>query len=114
MQTDIIFRGMDPSAAAEDFARRWFDRLQRVYSGIVRCTAVIEIPHHHQQRDPRFHVRLEIAVPGEVICVTADPGLADAHDDLMVTLGDAFKAARRQLQHYTSRWTGNRHADATH
>lgn len=102
MQIDINFRGMPTSLAAEMSTRRWIERLRRVYADITRCSVVIEIPHHHQTRDPHFHVRIELAVPDQVLAVTHDPGVDAAHDDLHVAISDAFRAARRRLQQYAA------------
>ena len=100
MQIDIQFRGMPHSVAAEMSARRWIERLRRVSNDILRCSVVVEIPHHHQQRDPLFHVRIELLVPDQVLAVTRDPGEQAAHDDVYVAISDAFRAARRRLQQY--------------
>jgi hypothetical protein len=100
MQIDIQFRGMPHSVAAEMSARRWIERLRRVSSDLLRCAVVVEIPHHHQQRSPLFHVRIDLVVPDQVLAVTRDPGEQAAHDDVYVAISDAFRAARRRLQHY--------------
>jgi hypothetical protein len=102
MQIDIQFRGMPHSVAAEMSARRWIERLRRVSGDIIRCSVTVEIPHHHQQRDPAFHVRIELVVPDQVLAVSRDPGEEAAHDDVYVAISDAFRAARRRLQQYVS------------
>jgi ribosome-associated translation inhibitor RaiA len=102
MQIDIKFRGMPHSVAAEMSARRWIERLRRVSDDILRCAVVVEIPHHHQQRDPLFHVRIELLVPGQALAVTRDPGNAAGHDDVYAAISDAFRTARRRLQQYVA------------
>jgi ribosome-associated translation inhibitor RaiA len=102
MQIDIQFRGMPHSVAAEMSARRWIERLRRVYADIIRCSVTVELPHHHQQRDPSFHVRIELQVPDQVLVIARDPGEEAAHDDVYVAISDAFRAARRRLQQYIS------------
>lgn len=101
MQIDITFRGMAASVSAEMAARRWIDRLARVYAGITSCRVVVEIPHQHHERGKAFHIGIELAVPGQLLAVSHDPGNSAAHDDVYVAIADAFRAARRQLQHYT-------------
>ena len=116
MQIDIQFRGMPHSVAAEMSARRWIERLRRVSDDILRCSVVVEIPHHHQQRDPLFHVRIELLVPDQTLAVTRDPGDAANHDDVYVAISDAFRAARRRLQQYVAlrRREIKRHSEVKH
>lgn len=102
MQIDISFRGMDPSLSAEMSARRWIERLRRVFADITSCHVVVEMPHRHHERHNAFHVRIELAVPGDVLAVTRDPGDASAHEDVYVAIADAFRAARRRLQQYAA------------
>jgi ribosome-associated translation inhibitor RaiA len=102
MQIEITFRGMDPSLSAEMSARRWIERLKRVFADITSCNVVVEMPHRHHERHNAFHVRIELSVPGDVIAVTRDPGEPGPHEDVYVAISDAFRAARRQLQHYTA------------
>ena len=102
MQIEITFRGMTPSVSAEMSARRWIERLTKVYANIIGCRVVIEIPHHHHERGNQFHVRIELVVPGQVLSVTHDPGIAEGHEDVYVAISDAFRAVRRQLQSYAA------------
>lgn len=102
MQIEITFRGMTPSVSAEMAARRWIERLTRVYANIIGCRVVIEIPHQHHERGNVFHVRVELVVPGQCLLVTHDPGALEEHEDVYVAISDAFRAARRQLQSYAA------------
>jgi ribosome-associated translation inhibitor RaiA len=102
MQIEITFRGMTPSVSAEMSARRWIERLTRVYANIIGCRVVVEIPHQHHERGNLFHVRIELVVPGQVLAVTQDPGIAEGHEDVYVAISDAFRAVRRQLQSYAA------------
>lgn len=44
-------------------------------------------------------MRIHLAVAGAAdIVVSRDPDATDAHDDVYVTIRDAFKATRRQLE----------------
>ena len=45
----------------------------------------------------RYGFHLTVA-SGTDIVINRDPDVTDAHDDVYVTIRDAFKAARRQLQ----------------
>ena len=95
---DITFRGMTVSASAEGAVHRWVGRLEHAYGRLLRCSVVIEMPHHGHRQGQAFHVRIQLAVPGRTISVDRDPGLDPTHDDVYVVIADAFRAARRQLQ----------------
>ncbi len=95
---DITFRDMTPSIALEATIERWVDRLARLEPRITRAAVVVERPHRKHRTGQLFHVRLEIAIPDQVIVVGRDPQLDEAHADAYTAVGDAFRAARRQLQ----------------
>ncbi|MFN0246966.1 MAG: HPF/RaiA family ribosome-associated protein [Kofleriaceae bacterium] len=100
MQTpvDITYRDMQPSIALDATIERWADRLGRLEPRISHCTVVVERPHRKHRTGQQFHVRLEIAIPDRVIVVGRDAGHDQGHEDPYVAVGDAFRAARRQLQ----------------
>jgi ribosome-associated translation inhibitor RaiA len=95
-----MFKGLDRSEAAEARVLEWVEKLTRVSTDITRCEVLIEEPHRHQRLGRRFHVRVELHVPGKDIVVSHDPGEDGAHDDVYVAIRDAFTAARRQLEDF--------------
>jgi ribosomal protein S5 len=99
----VTFRDIDISPSVEHFARTWAARLGRVDSQIVRCDVTIERPHKHHERGNLFRVRVVVAVPGNDIIVSHDPGENGAHDDVRVAVRDSFRAARRQLEEFARR-----------
>lgn len=98
LPVEITFRDMTPSLALQHTIERWADRLARMEPNIQRCDVVIERPHRKHKTGQLFHVRVEIAIAGSTIIVGRDPARDDAHTDPYVAVGDAFRAARRQLQ----------------
>ncbi len=48
----------------------------------------------------RFHVKLDLTVPGYEIAVSRDPERDPKHQDVYVALADAFRAARRRLSEH--------------
>lgn len=99
----ITFRGLQHSDAVESRIREKVAKLARVCEGIQNCRILVETPHRHQAKGRRFHIRLDISVPGKEIVVKHDNGDRQAHEDVYVTLRDAFGAARRQLEEYAQR-----------
>ncbi len=103
----ITFRGMAASAAVEDHIRRRAAELDRFYDRIMACRVVVEAAHRHQRKGRIHHVRVELTVPGGEIVVKRDPPEHHAHEDMNVTIRDAFDAARRQLEDHVRRSRGD-------
>jgi ribosome-associated translation inhibitor RaiA len=87
----ITFLGMTRSPYVEAQIQRWVKKLEKSYDRIQRCSAWIELPHHRGEKS--FHVRVEVAVPGETL-VSRD----NSHGNVYAALSGAFRAARRQVQ----------------
>jgi cold shock CspA family protein/ribosome-associated translation inhibitor RaiA len=96
----IGYRDVAPSAAVERAIRERAERLDTFYDRITRCRVVVEAPHRRQHRGRRFHVRVELTVPGRVIVVTRDPKAHQEYEDVYVAIRDAFDATTRQLEDY--------------
>ena len=60
----------------------------------------MDAPHKHHYKGSTYQVRIDLTVPGSEIVVSRDPGLNHAHEDIYVTVRDAFNAVRRQLGDY--------------
>ncbi len=103
----ITFHGLDSSPAIEARVREWTDKLEKVFPRIVRCTVAIAQPHAQHRKGNQFHVRIELAVPGQDVVVSNDPGREETHEDPYVALRDAFRAARRQLDAHGDKLRGD-------
>lgn len=99
---DLTFRDMEPSDAVTSAIRTSLDRLGRLFDRVQKCVAVIERPHHSQRQGQGFHVRLELVVPDKVIAINRDPAYDDEHMNVYLAIGDAFRAARRQLHDHAA------------
>jgi hypothetical protein len=71
----ITFRNMDSSPAVEAKVREEAEQLSEFYDGIMGCRAMVEIPHQHRQQGKRFHIRIDLTVPGGEIVVNHKPSL---------------------------------------
>lgn len=130
----IVFRSMDPSAAVKARIREEAEKLSEFYERIMGCRVMVEVPHRHQKRGKRFHIRIDLTVPGGEIVVNHEPAAhstiqqaesekskkdqetAAPHKDIYIAIRDAFKAARRQLQDYARKQSGavKHHEEAPH
>lgn len=120
----ITFRNMDSSPAVETRIREEAEKLSEFYEDIIGCRVMVEIPHQHHQRGKRFHIRIDLTVPGGEIVTKHTPSLHDSlqqieiekrkkeheiaapNKDIYVAIRDAFKIARRQLLDYARRQNG--------
>lgn len=97
-QLEIRFHGIDRSEAVETYVREKVDKLEAHCDHITGCRVTLEQPHHHHTKGSSYHVRIEIAVPGDDVIITRDPGDNHDHEDIYVLLRDAFKVAHRLLE----------------
>jgi cold shock CspA family protein/ribosome-associated translation inhibitor RaiA len=120
----ITFRNMDSSPAVEARVCEEAEKLSEFHDSIMGCRVMVEIPHQHRQQGKRFHIRIDLTVPGGEIVVKHEPSLhisiqrtgtekrmkeqeiAAPHKDIYVAIRDAFKAARRRLQDYARKQSG--------
>ena len=99
----ITFRGLQHSDAVETKIKEKMVKLEQYCDDITSCRVLVESPHKHNTQGRLYHVRLDISVPGKEIVVKHDSNDKREHEDIYVTLRDAFEAARRQLKEYNQR-----------
>jgi ribosomal subunit interface protein len=103
----ITFRNVAQSDLIESYVRERAESLDKFADWIIGCRVVIESPHRRHRQGQIFHVRVEVAVPGEDINIHRDPAAKHAHEDVFVAIRDAFAAARRRLQDAARRRRGD-------
>lgn len=97
---EVNFRNMDHSAELEAEIRHKAENLEEFCDRITSCRVMVEAPHQHHRKGNLYRVRIHLSVPQKELVVDHDPGNRYAHEDVDVTIRDAFNAARRQLQDY--------------
>jgi cold shock CspA family protein/ribosome-associated translation inhibitor RaiA len=97
-ETQITFRGMEPSPAVEARIREHAERLLRFHDRITSCRVVIQAPHRRHHKGRLYEVRVDLKLPGREIAVTRDPSEHHAHEDVYVAIRDAFDAVARRLE----------------
>jgi len=102
----ITFRNMPPSPAVEESIRKRADRLDRFSKHIMTCRVIVEAPHRHHHQGTRYHVRIDLTVPGGELAVSREPAMHREYEDVYVAIRDAFDAAVRQLEDYVRRHRG--------
>ncbi len=95
----VAFEGIQHSDAIEARIINEMEKLEQHCSRIVSARVVVAKPQHRHVKGDIYHVRIHLEVPGAPdIAVSREPAATGAHEDVYVTIRDAFKAARRQLQ----------------
>src|SRR6266542_5481047 len=120
----VTFRNMEPSQEVESWIQEEAAKLDTYYGRTTSCRVVVETLHSHHRSGNPFHVRIDLGVPGEELVVKHQPSLHGSmkrvrepkrvkrldvqapHKNLHVTVRDAFRAAKRQLENYARRKRG--------
>ena len=105
----ITARNVSLSESAETTIREKAAKLDTFYDSIMSCRVVVDAPHRHHHQGVQYNVRIDITVPGGELVVKREP-----HEDLYVSIRDAFDAARRQLQGYARKQRGEIKAHDVH
>jgi len=95
----VAFEGIQHSDAIEARIREQAEKLEQFFGRIISCRVVVARPQHRHHKGDIYHIRIHLVVPDAAdIAVSHEPAVTGAHEDVYVTIRDAFKAARRQLQ----------------
>jgi cold shock CspA family protein len=122
---------MAPSEVVEAHVREAAQKLDMFYDQIMSCRVLVELPHQHHRKGKRYHVRIDLTVRGAEFVIKRSPRLTSdrptryrkapdevdledsrelskyaPHEDIQITIRDAFDAARRRLQDYARRRRG--------
>ncbi len=83
----------------EERVRREAAKLERFCDRITSARVVVGRPQHRHHKGDTYALRIHLTVPGAAdIAVSRDPAATGRHEDVQVTITDAFDEARRQLQ----------------
>lgn len=102
----ITFRNLDSSDSVRQLITERVAELEQFFDRIVACKVVVETSHHRHRQGRLFHIAVHLSVPGNEIVVKRDPAEHHAHEDIRVSVRDAFDATRRQLEDYVRRIQG--------
>lgn len=96
----VTWRNVEKSDAVDADIREKAAKLNEFHDHIMSCRVVVEASHKHHHKGNLYRLRIDIKVPDRELVVTRDPGDEHAHEDIYVTVRDAFDAMRRQLQEH--------------
>ena len=71
-------------------------KLDRAFDRITSCRVTVEAPNGVTRKGGRFHVRLDLTVPGKEIVISRHHA-----ENLAIAVREAFDAAQRRLEEYS-------------
>ena len=101
----IEFNNLKYSRAVEANAHKHAEKLGKYFDRIMICKISLET-HRHHNKGKIYHVRIDIIVPHAELVVNRDLAENHAHENLYVTIRDAFLAMTRQLKKYVEKQRG--------
>ena len=115
----------------EAHIREAAEKLDMFCAYIMHCRVLVELPHKHHRKGKRYHVRIDLTMPGAEFVIKRAPKLISdrslrfpkapddvqleesrelskfaAHDDIQLSIRDAFDVVRCKLQDYARRRRG--------
>ena len=117
----ITFRNLAPIEWVEEDVQERVARLESACDEITACRVLVEVPHRRHHHGNRFHIRIDLSVPGHEIAVSLAPDLhaqqrelkarsaekrveiEAARKDGRLVIRQAFDRARRRLRDYAQR-----------
>ena len=103
----IVFDGLDPSNHIQARIEQEVDKLQRFSPHIMSCRVIVRRPQKRHSHGDLYDVAIHLTLSGgrEVVS-SRNPKNDHSHEDVYVSIRDAFAAARRQLQDNVRRIRG--------
>jgi ribosome-associated translation inhibitor RaiA len=103
----VTFQDIGHSDAIEARIREEAGKLEQFYDRIASMQVVIARAQHRHKSGETYRVKLRLTIPGATdIAVSRDPDVTSEHEGAYVTIRDAFKPARRQLQDFARKRQG--------
>jgi ribosomal subunit interface protein len=99
MPVQVTFRDIPHSDAVAEHVNRRAAKLETFHDRITKCHVVVEAPHRHHKHGKRYHVRIDMHVPGKELVVSKNPD--DTKEDLHAAIDDAFGDAERVLEDHS-------------
>jgi ribosomal subunit interface protein len=97
----VTFRDIPHSDAVAAHVEKRAAKLETFFHRIVKTHVVVEAPHRHHKHGQRYHVRIDMQVPGKELVVSRN--LDDSREDMHAAVDDAFADAERVLESYASK-----------
>ena len=94
----VMFHNIDQTTALTRAVQKRIHKLTRYCDQILKGRVVSDSPHNNHHKGKVYSVGIEIHSPAGEIRVHQEQHDNHAHEDLYVTIRDAFNVAERQLK----------------
>lgn len=94
----ITFRDIGSSVAVAQHVERRAEKLETFFHRMVKCHVVVDETHRRKRQGKKFHVEIDMHVPGRELVISRNP--EDAQEDLHTAIDIAFDDAERVLEEY--------------
>ena len=94
----VVFHNIDQTQALIEAVRKRLHKLTRFCDQILDGRVVLDSPHNNHHKGKVYSVGIEIHSPAGKIRVHQGQHDNHTHEDLYVTIRDAFNVAERQLK----------------
>lgn len=99
VEPQIAFEGFEPAEHVRSRVSSEVEKLEEFFDHITSCRVVVKATPGRRQHGDLYEVSIHVVLPdGREVVANRHPAANHAHEDALVTIRDAFRAARRQLQ----------------
>lgn len=105
----LTFRSMAHSDALAAQVRLRTEKLEHLFDRIVSCHVVVELAGHRRRDGDRFHVAINLGLPGHEILVGHAPSDDHGPETADAAVDRAFGHAARELEDWVKHRRTQRH-----
>jgi len=108
----LTFRGMAYSDALDAHVRLRAEKLEQLFDRIVSCRVVVELVGHHHRHGDRFHVSINLDLPGHEILVEHARSDDQGPETVYAAVDRAFYDALREIEEWARHERVQRHDES--
>ncbi|MBK7398774.1 MAG: HPF/RaiA family ribosome-associated protein [Myxococcales bacterium] len=105
----VTFRDFEPTDAITDYVHKRAAKLDHVHDRLTSCRVVIETPHRHHKQGDRYHVRVDLTLPGHALVVGNRPSAGGPREDVYAGIDDGVDHAVHALKEHLRKHSPRRH-----
>jgi cold shock CspA family protein len=95
----ISYEGFKAPERVRERVTQGIAHLETLFGRITACRVAVKAPGHRHRKGGLFEVHIHLTLPdGREVVATRNPPADHAHEDILVAIRDAFRAAERRLQ----------------
>jgi ribosome-associated translation inhibitor RaiA len=108
----LTCRGTTHSDALATHVRLRAEKLEHLFDRIVSCHVVVEVAGHQHRHGDRFHVSINLGLPGHEILVGRGPSHDHGSETAYGAVDRAFDDAGREIEDWVKHQRTQRHHES--